>query len=192
MERVRYIESFQQARALLKPLRLEIVRQLAEPKTCNDLAKTFGVSPQKIYYHVKLLERAGLVDKIAEQPVRGFMQGIYRASASSYWLSPQLAGQGSQTRDDVSLSYLLALAEQIHLEVGSLSESRDETPSLSINAQVELGDQSDRSAFLAELHATLTGLAEKYGRTAGEGRASEIYRLAVASYPIVGGGRNGE
>ena len=189
MEQVRYIEDVQQARALFKPLRLEIMQQLADPRTCNDLAGTFGVSPQNIYYHVKILERAGLVKKIAEQRVRGVMQGIYQASARSYWLSPQMAGQlGSpqRARDEMSLSYLLALAERTHFEIGSLAEVRGETPTLAINAQIELADPDDRSAFLEELQGMLTRLAEKYGASSGDAPNSEIYRLMVASYPISG------
>lgn len=189
MKQVRYIEDVQQARALFKPLRLEVIRQLAEPRTCNDLAETFGVSPQNIYYHVKILERAGLVEKIAEQQVRGVMQGIYQASARSYWLSPRITRQiGGRQRvtDEMSSTYLLGLAEQVYFEVGSLPEAQAETPILAINAQIELANPDDRSAFLEELQSMLKGLARKYGLASEASTHSEIYRLMVASYPLSG------
>ena len=159
------------------------MRELARPRTCNDLAETFGGSPQRIYYHIKVLERAGFVEKVAERRVRGLRQGIYRASAYSYWLSPELAGQFHKPpRDDMGLSYLLELAEQLHIEVGALAETSGDTPNLAVNAQIELAGARDRSAFLEELQDTLTRLAEKYG--ARSGQPTELYRLMVATYPI--------
>jgi DNA-binding transcriptional ArsR family regulator len=189
MKQVRYIEDVQQARALFKPLRLEVIRQLADPRTCNDLAEAFGVSPQNIYYHVKILERAGLVEKIAEQQVRGLMQGIYQASARSYWLSPRMIrqiGYRQRVTDEMSSTYLLGLAEQVYFEVGSLPEAQGETPTLAINAQIELANPDDRSAFLEELKGILKRLARKYGASSKDSPLSEIYRLMVASYPISG------
>jgi DNA-binding transcriptional ArsR family regulator len=47
---------------LLKPIRLEILKRLDEPRTCPELADYFDETPQKVYYHVKALEHAGLVE----------------------------------------------------------------------------------------------------------------------------------
>jgi len=55
MQDVCYIEDVEQAMALLKPLRLEILRRLGSPRTCPELAAEFEESAQKIYYHVKAL-----------------------------------------------------------------------------------------------------------------------------------------
>src|SRR5688500_2500510 len=84
------IDGMGQAAVLLRPLRIEIMQQLAEPRTCPQLAAALGLTAQKAYYHVKVLERAGLVERIGERQVRGFREGIYRASAASYLLSPKL------------------------------------------------------------------------------------------------------
>src|SRR3981081_4646750 len=93
MHPVLYIETVDQANALLKPRRIEILKRLDEPRTCPELAEAFQESAQNIYYHVKALERAGLVVKVGERRVRGTVEGRYQASARSYWLAPQLVGQ---------------------------------------------------------------------------------------------------
>src|SRR6476646_9446981 len=116
MQDVYYIEDIDQATALLKPIRLEILRRLGEPRTCEQLAEHFNDSAQKIYYHVKTLEKAGLVEKVAEKRVRGTVEGYYQAKARSYWLAPSLVGKvGSpqQARDQASLRVLLQLAEDM-------------------------------------------------------------------------------
>ena len=87
MQNVLYIEDVNQAMALLKPIRLEILKRLGEASTCPELAEYFDESPQKIYYHVKALESAGLVQKVEERRVRGIVEGHYQATANAYWLA---------------------------------------------------------------------------------------------------------
>jgi len=62
MQDVLYVEVAVQAGALLHPLRIEVLKKLAEPRSCPELAKELGETSQKIYYHVKILESAGLIE----------------------------------------------------------------------------------------------------------------------------------
>src|SRR3954447_20347725 len=157
MQNVCYIEDVDQAMALLKPIRLEILRRLGEPRTCDELAEVFKESAQKIYYHVKALQEAGLVEKVSEKRVRGTVEGYYQAKARSYWLAPTLVGKiGSlqQTRDQASLRILLQLAEDViedTARLGSKSEVGQPVASLSLSAQIHLADSAQRAAFLQEL-----------------------------------------
>src|SRR5215831_8485479 len=93
MQEMLYIENVEQAVALLKPRRLEILKQLGEPHSCLELAELLEDTPQKIYYHVKALEQAGLVEKVSERRIRGILEGFYQARARSYWLAPSLVGR---------------------------------------------------------------------------------------------------
>jgi DNA-binding transcriptional ArsR family regulator len=61
-----------------------VLRQLAEARTCTQVAARLGQSPQRVYYHVKRLVDAGLVDLISQRRVRNLQEGVYRASARSY------------------------------------------------------------------------------------------------------------
>ena len=87
MKEVFSLERLDQAEALLRPGRIEILRQLAEPASCTDVAGRLGQAPQKVYYHVKQMEQASLVTRVAERQVRGITEGIYQASGASYWLA---------------------------------------------------------------------------------------------------------
>ena len=99
MREVFYVNRLGQAEALFKPRRVEVLRRLAEPRTCTQLGHELGDSPQKVYYHVKRLQSAGLVELVDERRVRGITEGIYRAAASSYWVSPELVGRVGAARD---------------------------------------------------------------------------------------------
>ena len=188
MQDVRYIEEIEQALALLKPQRLEILKRLAEPRTCPELAVIFDDSPQKIYYHVKALESAGLVDKIAERRVRGAVEGIYQARARSYWLAPSLVGQigsPSQARDQASLRVLLSLAEDVIEDAGRLGERSGvggEVPTLSMSAQIHLPDGKRRTEFMRELEAVFQDLAHKYSLDQVEDDSAN-FRLVMLCYP---------
>jgi DNA-binding transcriptional ArsR family regulator len=191
MHDVLYIEDVNQAMTLLKPIRLEILQRLDEPRTCTELAEYFDETPQKIYYHVKALESAGLAEKIEERRVRGTVEGYYQASARSYWLAPKLVGQigGAQVaQDQLSLRMLLELAEEVHDDIGKLGNQsavgRD-VPSLSLSAHIYLPDAGRRAEFLQELQEIFQQLARKYGLPDDEPLITDEqgFRLVLMCYP---------
>lgn len=191
MQDVLYIEDVDQAMTLLKPIRLEILKRLDAPRTCPELADYFDESAQKIYYHVKALEAAGLVAKVEERRVRGAVEGYYQAMARSYWLAPQLIGQiGSprQAQDQISLRVLLELAEEVHDDIGKLGNQsalgRD-VPSLSLSAHIHLPDGNRRAEFLAELQTVFQDLARKYSLPEDDLAITDDqgFRLVLMCYP---------
>ena len=196
MKDVLYIEDVDQAMTLLKPIRLEILKQLGEARTCPELADFFDESPQKVYYHIKALEGAGLVEKVAERRVRGVVEGHYQASARAYWLAPKLVGQigGTKaTQDQLSLRVLLDLAEEVHDDIGTLGNRAvvgHDVPSLSLSAHIHLPNGNRRAEFLNELQEVFQHLARKYGLPAEKtGADDEIpsneqgFRLVLMCYP---------
>jgi len=186
MQDVFFVEVAGQAEALLHPLRIEVLKRLSEPRSCPEVARELGETSQKIYYHVKILEASRLVDKVDERRVRGIMEGLYRARARSYWLSPALVGRigsGDRARDQMSLGFLLSLAEEIQSDVARLGErSGAEVPSLGLSLQITLGDAKRRAAFLSELTELVKRLARAYGAADGES-PGERFQLSVVCYP---------
>jgi DNA-binding transcriptional ArsR family regulator len=181
------IDDVEQAAVLLKPVRLEVLRRMQDEVTCTELAGGLGLTPQKVHYHVKALESADLVERVAERKVRGILEGIYRARARSYWLSPRLVGALGGTRratDQLSLGYLIQLAEEVQEDVAALAstvDADDAVPSLGLSAQITLRSGADRAAFLRDVQRTFRRLAEKYGAADGDGGA--VHRIALACYP---------
>ena len=119
------VDSVDQAAVMLKPMRVALLREMAEPRTCPELAELFGETAQKMYYHVKTMERAGLVERSGERSVNGIAEGFYRARATSYWLSPRLVrrlGGTAAVRDQTSLRMLAGHAEDLLEDVARLAE----------------------------------------------------------------------
>jgi len=179
MRDVLYLERLEQAETLLKPQRVEVLRQLAEPRTCAEVAAALGQTPQRVYYHVRRLVEAGLVELVSERRVRGITEGTYQAGARSYWLSPALVGRLGlrRVRDELSLGYLLDLMEEVQAEVAALDRSAPELPSIGVSGEIRVRPQ-DRQAFLDDLRTTLQDLFTRYG-----GAEGDAFKLAVACYP---------
>jgi len=179
MRDVFYLERLEQAETLLKPQRVEVLRQLAEPRTCTEVGARLGQSPQRVYYHVKRLVEAGLVNQVSERKVRGIHEGIYQAIARSYWMSPGLVGRlGLRgTQDELSLGFLLDLVEEVQADVANLDWSAPELPSIGVCGEVRVPPQR-RDEFLNDLRAALQDLFTRYG-----GAEGEAFKLAVACYP---------
>ncbi|GIH74604.1 ArsR/SmtB family transcription factor [Planobispora longispora] len=179
MRDVLYLEEIEQAEALLKPQRIEVLRHLAEPRTCTEVAALLGQTPQRVYYHVKRLVEAGLAEQVAERRVRGINEGVYQAGARAYWLSPHLVGRIGRRRaqDELSLGYLLDLVEEVQADIAALDRDAPELPSIGVSGRIRV-PQEQRQQFLDELRTTLQDLFTRYG-----GAEGDAFKLAVACYP---------
>jgi len=179
MRDVLYLEQIEQAEALLKPQRIEVLRQLAEPSSCTEVAAQLGQTPQRVYYHVKRLVEAGLVTQVSERKVRGISEGIYQAEARSYWLSPRLVGRVGlrKAQDELSLGYLLDLMEEVQADIGALDRTAPELPSVGVSGEIHVRPER-RQEFLDDLRTTLQELFTRYG-----GAEGDAFKLVVALYP---------
>jgi len=182
MRDVLVLEQLAQVEVLLKPQAIEVVRQLAEPRSCTEVAERLGQTPQRVYYHIKRLVEAHLVDQVAERKVRGIHEGIYLAGAKSYWVSPRVVGRiGNfrQAQDAFSLGFLLDLVEDVQSDIAALDLDKAalELPSIGVSGEVRVTPER-RQAFFDELQRTLQDLFTRYGGSEGD-----AFKLAVACYP---------
>ncbi|MFZ3076953.1 MAG: S-layer protein [Candidatus Aenigmatarchaeota archaeon] len=83
---VRIIEP-RQAKAALSPLAWRIMLAISEkPSYPRDLGKRLNVHEQKVYYHIRNLERAGLVRVIKTENVYGMTAKIYDITEPAFAL----------------------------------------------------------------------------------------------------------
>src|SRR5438552_3250086 len=129
MKEIQSIETLERASALLHPLRVRLIALAAEPVSAVELAKELGETPQKINYHLKELEKAGLLRKVREEKRRNLTKAYYQAQAKRLWFSPQLLAErgddAREVRDQLSLHHLLGLAHELERDVvAALNVSR--------------------------------------------------------------------
>jgi len=99
------IEQAEQLKALGHPLRLRVLEMLGgegqEPLTNRELANRLGVDPGHLHFHVKMLLRAGLIERTEGGKGR---EKPYRAVASTVRVSPQMLG--SELTSDLQAAML--------------------------------------------------------------------------------------
>ena len=189
MREIYLLEDPSQVQALARPLRLAVLRHLSQPATNGEIAALLGEPPQKTHYHLKALEGAGLVERVDERKIRGIMEGVYQATARSYWLSPALtAGPGARRRvgGQVNLGFVVTLAECLQSDLAQLARDEHDVPALAIVLDFDLKD-SDQKDFLREAREAVEEVSIKYAGKASRSRLKTRFRLALACYPEPGG-----
>jgi DNA-binding transcriptional ArsR family regulator len=79
------LENIEQVRAMADELRIRIVDQLLlRPMTVTQVGEALGVAPNKIHYHVRELERLGLVILVETREKGGILEKYYRPVAKSF------------------------------------------------------------------------------------------------------------
>jgi DNA-binding transcriptional ArsR family regulator len=102
------IERAEQLKALGHPLRLRVLEMLGgeggEPLTNRELAQRLDVDPGHLHFHVKMLLRAGLIERAGGGKGR---EKPYRAVASTVRVGPELLG--SRLTGDLQAAMLSAV-----------------------------------------------------------------------------------
>ena len=183
------IEDPSAAALALDPIRNRLLSELAAPASAAALAARLGLTRQKVNYHLRAIEAAGLVEPAEERQWGGLTERLMVATAASYVVSPAalgaIAADPSRASDRLSASYLIAVAARAVREVGALwrgaRAANKRLATLSIDTVIRFKSPADRAAFTADLAGAITELAARYhDEKAPRGRP---HRLVVASYP---------
>lgn len=87
IKKAELLESTEKIRNVFHPLRWKILKLLAEkPMHASQIAKILGEQEQKIYYHIKQLENAGIIKMLKKVDIRGTSAKIYAPSSRAFVL----------------------------------------------------------------------------------------------------------
>jgi DNA-binding transcriptional ArsR family regulator len=79
---VMMVEDLETLKILADPMRNQILEILAPGKlTINQMAKKLGLSPSKLYYHINLLEKYGLIKEVDSIVKANIIEKVYWVSA---------------------------------------------------------------------------------------------------------------
>lgn len=193
MFEVAVIEDPAAAEVSLDPIRVRLLAALAEPGSATTLAGRVGLPRQKVNYHLRALEKHGLVELVEERRKGNVTERVLRATASSYVISPAamaaVAPDPGRSADRLSARWLLALAARLVKDVGSLitgaDKARKRVATFAVEGEIRFASAQDRAAFAEELAGAVTGLIGKYHDESGAG--GRRHRLVVAVHPSAEG-----
>lgn len=96
-------------KVLADPLRLQILRTIKEAKpdiTAKEIAEALALSPKKLYYHLNLLQKHGLIQVVDTKLVSGIVEKHYQLTATTFRVDHALLSPGQPQAED-SFSSLL-------------------------------------------------------------------------------------
>jgi DNA-binding transcriptional ArsR family regulator len=188
---VKNIDDLETLKVLADPFRNQVLEILAaKPLTINQIAEKLGVSPSKLYYHINLLEKHGLIRIVDTHIKANIIEKQYWVTAYDYKLSEDLCnfttpeGQHSvittmvapieTTREDILRSLEARAAA---LEHGAEQHPRD------VIVFRELREMSDAEAetFLERLRE----VAHEFDAFENQDTGSDVHTraLTIAFYP---------
>lgn len=181
-----------QAAALLNPDRVRILEALRDPASATALSSQVSMTRQRVNYHLRELERAGLVGLVEERRKGNCTERILRASARSFLISPEVLGAvgpaagATGVQDRFSAAYLITAVARVLRDVGLLRHRADEAgkplATLALETDITFASAGDRAAFAEELSGTLAALAAKYHRDQPGGRR---FHFVLGGYPAI-------
>lgn len=178
------------AGALVDPTRRRILSALQSPGSATTVAREVGLSRQLANYHVRALERAGLVEQVGRRPRRGLEERIVRATAAHYLVAPSALGSPTDTPADLgdrfSATYQVAVAARTIHEVAELAAraraAGKRLTTLTVDTTVTFATPADRERFGNDLVNAVNTLVVRYhDAEAPNGRA---YRLFLGAHPL--------
>ncbi|MDJ0655234.1 MAG: helix-turn-helix domain-containing protein [Xanthomonadales bacterium] len=187
MESLSVVENPDAAACLLNSERAAIVRALREPGSASSVARHLGWPRQRVGYHVRKLEQAGLLNHIEDRRARNCVERILQASARCYALSPRVLGdlgvEPEKISDRFSSAYLIACASAAARDVSILREQAravgKKLATLTAQTHIAFASPRDQYLFARELEAALGELVERYHKPDAPGaRTMDVALLA--------------
>lgn len=181
------LRDLEQIKVFAHPLRARLVEVFADkPMTAKQAAEVIGQNPTKLYHHVEVLERVGLIKLVKTQKKRGTTEKYYRTVAKRFSV-------------DSSLFEMMKNGKKAIGEFRAMFTTMLENTMREINASISdkliCPEKREVEVTLARKHIRTTPakLKKMQGRiqkmidefTAAEDKKGEVeYRLVLVFYPL--------
>jgi DNA-binding transcriptional ArsR family regulator len=179
------------------PLRLQIIELTFDhAHTVKQIGKKLKLPPSKLYYHINLLEKHGLLAVASTRIVSGIVEKSYQTSAHGIRVERGLLSPGRpQEPADVGATILVdAILNDARNDIkenaatGLINLSGEEHPnSLRISRSTTRFSEEQALAFQARLKALLEEFKQHKDDPANADE--QRYALVMALYPTARGGR---
>lgn len=187
MQEVYSIREVEQLKVISDPLRIKILWEIMdEAKTGKILADILESPAPKIHYHLKELERVGLIKVERTEEKNGIIQKFYRPIAQSFSIEEILPDQRTAVKDELSD----ALKENILVSLDktkSMIRKLDPEIFMYSNSPLKFGYRHvkllpDQVKLLQEKAKEVSELISEFKKT--ENEEGEIYHYFMLSFPL--------
>lgn len=183
------------ARILLAGPRRTLLQALAEPDSAAGLARRLKIPRQRINYHLRLLEKEGLVELVEQRRRGNCLERVVRATARAFVISSEVlgsAGLPASGADRASVGALVGAAADAIRRVAALDARAQaggkRLATLTLDTEVRFASVEARSRFVDDLVAAMGRLVARYhDDTAPSGRRMRVLTLIHPGGPAPAG-----
>jgi DNA-binding transcriptional ArsR family regulator len=169
--------------------RLDILQRLKLPKTVKVIARQLNLPATKLYYHVNLMEKHGLIQVVETNLVSGIVEKKYQVVARNYRIDNQLLADQATASEELD-RMLSAIFDVTRSEIQRTVRQTKQNPFRD--------DESGGILWRSTLRLTAEQYKEFYNRLqtlldeiealpkeTKDDLAKDIYGLTVAYYPVI-------
>jgi DNA-binding transcriptional ArsR family regulator len=180
---MRYLDEPDQIRVALSPIRRRLLELLREPSSASRLAEELDLPRQRVNYHLKELEKAGLIALVEERQRRGFTERILRAADATLVVDPGLMGRAFEgIQDQYAAEHLIEVAAGTVREVARMQAKAGEAGqrllTFTVEAEVRFAEPGDLHRFTEAMTEAIRQTVESFDSPGGR-----PYRLIVGAHP---------
>ncbi len=189
MQNIALIEDRAAAACLLHDERGTILERFREPGSATSVARALGWPRQRVGYHVRVLEKQGLLEHVEDRKAGNCTERILRASARCYAIAPAALGDlgaaPERIADRFSSAYLVARATRVAADVGRLRElaaaADKKLATLTLEARIAFESPRAQYGFARELESRVRELVARYHRP--EVESAREFELSCLAHP---------
>lgn len=187
---IQVIQRLDQAAALLVPVRVRLVRELAEPASATALAKRLKLTRQRVNYHLRALEKVKLVRLVKVERRGNCNERIMQATARSYVVSPlalaEMGGDSEVVQDQFSWAFAMNVAMRTLRDLSELrrraDKARKKLATFTMDVGLRFPSPGHLAQFVDELRAAIGTVAVRFGSGSEK---DPLFHLTVGTYPAI-------
>ena len=172
-----------QLRTALDPLRRRLLERLRTPASATELAAELDMPRQKLNYHLRRLESAGLLELVETRRRRGCTERVMQTCAGVFVVDPDVLGPPPATDSARhAADHLVGVATQTVRDVVRMQGAADRTGTrlltYTLESEVRFASPSDVHRFTEALAEAIATVAEQFDSPDGR-----RYRVVAGGYP---------
>jgi DNA-binding transcriptional ArsR family regulator len=186
------IDQPDRVRLALSPVRRQLLERLRTPASASQIATEMSIGRQRVNYHLRALERAGLLELVEERQRRGCTERVLVTRAKLFVVDPTVvnpaepqstAKHPGAAQDRFAVEHLINSAATTVRDVARMQARAQEegTRLLTVTIDTELSfpTPADLERFADKLADFVAREAAALASTPGSRR----YRLVIGAHP---------
>jgi len=187
------LEQPDDVRLALSPMRRTLLERLRTPSSATQLASELALGRQRVNYHLRALEGAGLIELVEERQRRGCVERVLVSRAHAFVVDPALmavqapsrsprAGVPQAAQDRFAVEHLIGTAAAVVRDVGRMQARAHQQGTRLLTFTI---DTEITFATPADLERFSTELAEFVARHSARSESPDgrRYRLVIGGHP---------